>query len=99
MKLKLVLLAALTAFALGAAHAADGDKHYTKEEFKSDAKSAGKGIKDAAVDVGKQVGTGTKKAYRSAKSKVKKDVNERKPGDGAMAKHNESQPTATAGHK
>lgn len=99
MKSKLVLLASLTAFAMGAAHAADADKHYSKEELKSDVKAAGKGIKDAAVGVGTQVGAGTKKAYRSAKSKVKKDVNERKPGDGTLAKHNDSQPTATKGHQ
>ena len=91
-------LAALAAFATTAVNAADADKKYSKEEFKTDAKAAGKGIKDAAVDVGHQVGTGTKKAYHSAKDKIKKDVKDRKPGDGSLAKKNDSQPTATPGH-
>ncbi len=92
-------VAALAAFAATAVIAADGDKNYTKEEFKSDVKSAGKGVKDAAVDVGHQVGTGTKKAYKSAKTKIKKDVKAGKPGDGSIAKKNDAAPTATEGHK
>ena len=92
-------IAVLTVFAATAAYAANADKNYTKEEFKSDVKAAGKGVKDAAVDVGHQVGTGTKKAYRSAKTKIKKDVKDGKPGDGSIAKKNEAAPTATEGHK
>lgn len=92
-------IAALAAFATTAVNAADGDKKYTKEEFKSDVKGAGKGIKDAAVDVGTQVGTGTKKAYRSAKNKINKDVKDGKPGDGSLAKKNDAAPTAVEGHK
>jgi hypothetical protein len=102
MKARIALIsfiAALAAFATGAARAEDKDQKYTKEEFKSDAKAAGKGVKDAAVNVGTQIGTGTKKAYRSAKSKIKKDVKDGKPGDGTIAKKNEAAPTATEGHK
>ena len=62
-------------------------------------KAAGKGIKDAAVDVGHQVGTGTKKAYHSTKAKIKKDVKDGKPGDGSIAKKNDAAPTAIKGHK
>ena len=51
------------------------------------------------MTVGRQVGTGTKKAYRSAKTKIKKDVKDGKPGDGSIAKKNEAAPTATEGHK
>src|SRR5260221_9901649 len=91
-------LAALVAFATTAVNAADADKKYTKEELKSDVKGAGKGVKDAAVDVGHQVGAGTKKAYKADKAKIKKDVKDRKPGDGSLAKKNDSQPTATPGH-
>jgi Ni/Co efflux regulator RcnB len=101
MKSKIALiatLAALAAFATTAASAADADKKYTKEEFKSDVKGAGKGMKDAAVDVGHQVGSGTKKAYKADKAKIKKDVKDRKPGDGSLAKKNDSQPVATPGH-
>jgi len=101
MKSKLALigaLAAATVIAATAVNAADADKKYTKEEFKSDAKGAGKGMKDAAIDVGHQVGGGTKKAFRADKAKIKKDVKDRKPGDGSLAKKNDSQPVATPGH-
>ena len=94
----LASVAALIVFAATAAHAADADKKPTKEEFKADAKSAGKGIKNAAKDVGHQVGTGTKKAYRADKAKVKKDVKDGRPGDGSLAKKNDSLPVATPGH-
>jgi hypothetical protein len=102
LKSKLVLIsaiAALAAFATTAVNAADADKKYTKEEFKTDVKAAGIGVKDAAVDVGHQVGTGTKKAYRSAKTKIKKDIKDGKPGDGSIAKQNDAAPTAIQGHK
>ena len=94
----LIAFCATAAFATPAVHAADADQKYTKEEFKSDVKSAGKGMKDAAVGVGHQVGDGTKKAYRADKAKFKKDIKDRKPGDGSLAKKNDSQPVATPGH-
>ena len=102
MKSKVALISiivALAAFATTAVNAADGNKKYTKEEFKTDAKAAGTGVKDAAVDVGHQVGTGTKKAYRSTKAKIKKDVKDGKPGDGSLAKKNNSLPAVTEGRK
>jgi len=92
-------IAAMAALAMTAVHAADTDKNYTKEKFKSDVKAAGKGVKDAAVDVGHQVATGTKKTYNSVKTKIKKDVKDGKPGDGSSAKKNESTPAATEGRK
>ena len=97
-RIMLSTLAIATACAIPLAHAADGDQKYTKEEFKSDAKAAGKGMKDAAVGAGHQVKEGTKKAYRADKAKVKKDVKDRRPGDGTIAKKNDSQPVATPGH-
>ena len=95
----IAIFAALAAFATTAVNAADTEKKYTKEEFKSDVKGAGKGIKDAAVDVGHQVGSGTKKAYRADKAKIKKDVKDGKTGDGSLAKKNESIPAVTEGRK
>ncbi|MEO8156334.1 MAG: hypothetical protein ABI648_00960 [Betaproteobacteria bacterium] len=92
-------IVAMSALAMTAVHAADTDKKYTKEEFKSDVKAAGKGLKDAAVDVGHQVGAGTKKAYKADKTKVKKDVKDGKPGDGSLAKKNEGTPAVTEGRK
>jgi outer membrane lipoprotein-sorting protein len=86
-----------SAFIFAAAQAADTDK-YTKEEFKADVKSAAKEAKDAAVDVGHQVATGSKKAYNSAKTKIKQDTKSGKPGDGSLAKKNDKQPVATPGH-
>ena len=92
-------IAALAAFATTAVNAADGDQKTTQEKVKSDAKAAGKGVKDAAVDVGHQVGTGTKKTYHSIKNKIKKDIKDGRPGDGSIAKKNDAAPTATEGHK
>ena len=92
-------ISVLAAFATTAVNAADADKKYTKEEFKTDVKGAGTGVKDAAVDVGHQVGTGTKKAYRGTKAKIKKDIKDGKPGDGSLAKQNDAAPTATEGRK
>ena len=95
----IAVFAALAAFATTTAvNAADTEKKYTKEEFKSDIKGAGKGIKDTAVDVGHQIGSATKKAYRADKAKIKKDVKDGKPGDGSLAKKNDSLPVATPGH-
>ena len=56
-------------------------------------------MKDSAVDVGHQVGGGTKKAYQADKAKVKKDVKDGKPGDGSLAKKNDSLPAVTEGRK
>lgn len=69
------------------------------ERAKSDAKGVGHGAKDAAVDVGKQIGQGSKKAYKSAKGKIKSDVKAGKPGDGSLAAKNEKMDTAKEGHK
>lgn len=104
MKFKLALIgtiAALAMFASGTASAADKEKDQksTGANFTSDVKAAAKGIKDAAVTVGTQIGTGTKNAYQSAKSKIKKDAKDGKPGDGSIAKKNDAAPTATEGHK
>ena len=47
MRLKSALICAMATLAVlcaGAAHPADKDQKYTKEAFKSDVKSAGKGI-------------------------------------------------------
>ncbi len=51
------------------------------------------------MDVGHQVGTGTKKAYHSTRTKIKKDVKDGKPGDGSITKKNDAAPTAIEGHK
>ena len=102
MKYRVVLIgaiAALVSFASTAVTAADADKIDTKEKLKRDVKAAGKGVKDAAAEVGHQIATGTKKAYKNTKTKIKKDVNDGKPGDGSIAKKNEASPTATEGHK
>ncbi len=92
-------LAAAITLATTMGGAAEADTKYTGEEFKSDVKAAGKGIKDAAVEVGHQVATGTKKAYRSAKGKIKKDVKDGKPGDGSLARKNDSLPAVSEGRK
>ena len=69
----------------------------TGASVKSDAKAMAHQAKDAAVDVGTQIGQGSKKAYRSTKNKIKGDVNAGKPGTGANAARNEAQQTAKKG--
>jgi len=78
-----------------AAGAAEG----TGERIKSDAKAMAHSAKEAAVDVGKQVGGGTKKAYRSAKKKVKSDVQSGTGGDGRAAARNARQMNAKQGRE
>jgi len=92
-------IVALAAFSTAAASAADKDQKYTMEKFKSDVKAAGKGIKDAAVEVGHQISSGTRKAYHSVRARFKKDVTHGKPGDGSIAKQNDAASTATKGRK
>jgi hypothetical protein len=92
-----VAIAFLTLLCLagGGAQAAES----TGERVKSDAKAMAHDAKDAAVDVGRQIGQGSKKAYKSAKQKVKGDVNSGKPGTGANATRNEAQKTAKEGRE
>ncbi len=91
-----VLIAAIAVFlSIGSACAAEG----TGERIKSDAKAAAHGAKDAAVDVGKQIGHGSKKAYKSTKSKIKKDVDSGAPGDGSLAAKNEKLKNAKDGRE
>ena len=71
----------------------------TGQKIKSDAKSMARSAKDAAVDVGKQIGHGSKKAYKSTKSKIKKDVNSGTPGDGSLAATNETLKNAKDGRE
>lgn len=71
----------------------------TSERVKSDTKAMARGVKGAAVDVGKQVGAGSKKAYRSTKSKISNDVHAGRPGDGRHAARNERQKNARDGRE
>lgn len=79
----------ITAIALCMAAAGTAAAGDTGDRVKSDAKAMGKDVKGAAVSVGKQVGQGSKKAYRSTKNKIKGDVNAGHPGDGSNAARNE----------
>jgi hypothetical protein len=65
----------------------------------ADAKAMAHEAKDAAVDVGKQIGQGTKKAYKSTKSKIKGDVDAGKPGDGNLAAKNKKMNTSKDGRE
>ena len=71
----------------------------TGAKVKADAKAMAHQAKDAAVDVGKQIGQGSKKAYKSTKNKIKNDVNAGKPGDGSLAAKNEKMDTAKEGRE
>ena len=91
------LLSATVALCLSIAGAQAAES--TGERVKSDAKAMAHSAKDAAVDVGKQISEGTKKAYKSSKNKIKSDVKSGKPGDGSLAAKNEKMDTAKQGHK
>jgi len=71
----------------------------TGAKVKADAKSMSHQAKDAAVDVGKQIGQGSKKAYKSATNKIRDDINSGKPGDGRFAAQNEKMNTAKDGRQ
>lgn len=71
----------------------------TGERVKTDAKAMAHGVKDAAVDVGKQIGAGSKKAYKGAKAKIKSDVQAGRPGSGSHAARNERQKNAKDGRE
>jgi hypothetical protein len=92
---KAIIVPFVALLSMGAAQAAEG----TGERVKSDAKAMAHDVKDAAADVGKQIGDGSKKAYRSAKKKIKGDVHAGRPGSGANAAHNEAQKTAKNGRE
>ena len=93
MKFRIALIGTVATLVALAAGAADTDRQYTGEQFKSDAKAAGKGIRDAAVNAGRQIGSGSKKAYQSASEKINQDLRDGKPGDGSLAKKNTATPT------
>jgi hypothetical protein len=95
----MLVFAAAAASTVAPGYAEQGNKKVTKEEFKSDVKAVGKGAKDAAVEVGHQIATGTKKAYKSTKDKIKKDARDGKPGDGSIASKNDALPAVTSGRK
>ena len=71
----------------------------TADRVKSDVKGAARGVAKAAKDVGKQIGTGTKKTVNSIKTKVKADFKQGTPGDGSAKRRNEKMDTAKAGRK
>lgn len=89
----------IAAIALCMAATAVAAAESTGERVKSDAKAMGKDAKGAAVSVGKQIGEGSKKAYRSTKNKIKSDVNAGHPGDGSYAARNERAPVSKDGRE
>ncbi len=93
MKVAIAFLAVLCV--AGGAHAAES----TGARVKSDARAMAHDARDAAVDVGKQIGHGSKKAYKSARNKIKGDVHAGKPGSGTNAARNEAQRTAKDGRE
>src|SRR4051794_15376826 len=95
----IVLVAAIAALTTKTGYANEVSKQYSKDRFKSDVKAVGKGAKDAAVDAGHQIATGTKKAYNGTKDKIRKDVKDGKPGDGSLARKNDALPAVTSGRK
>jgi len=78
---------------------ADEKAPSTGDRVKSDAKGFASSVAKATKDVGKQIGTGTKKAVKSIKTKVKNDVKQGTHGDGSAKRQNDKMDTAKAGRK
>ncbi len=79
---------ALSALVTVNASGKDSDRPNAPEKFKSDVKAAGKGIKDAAVNAGRQIGAGSTKAYRDVKNRIKRDLRTGVPADAGGARNN-----------
>lgn len=95
--MKTPLLVLLCCLAFGAY--ADGQAPSTGDRVNSDAKGFAKGVAKATKDVGKQISTGTRKAVKSIKAKVKTDVKPGTPGDNNARRQNQKMDTAKAGRK
>ncbi len=95
--MKTLLLVLMCCLAFGAY--AEEQAPSTGDRVKSDAKGFARGVAKATKDVGKQIGTGTKKTVKSIKTKVKADVKQGTPGDGSAKRQNEKMDTAKAGRK
>jgi hypothetical protein len=78
---------------------ADEQAPSTGDRVKSDAKGFAGSVAKATKNVGKQIGSGTKKAVKSIKTKVKTDVKQGTPGDGSAKRQNEKMDTAKTGRK
>jgi len=95
--MKTPLLVFMCCLAFGAY--ADEQAPSTGDRVKSDAKGFAGSVAKAAKDVGKQIGTGTKKAVKSIKTKLKTDVKQGTRGDGSAKRRNEKMDTAKAARK
>ncbi len=95
--MKTLLLVLMSCLALDAY--ADEQAASTGDRVKSDAKGFARGVAKATKDVGKQIGTGTRKTVKNIKTKVKTDVQQGTPGDGSARRRNEKIDTANPGRK
>jgi len=95
--MKTPLLVLMCCLAFGAY--ADEQAPSTGDRVKSDAKGFAGSVAKATKDVGKQIGTGTKKAVKSIKTKLKTDVNQGTRGEGSAKRRNKKMDTAKAARK
>jgi hypothetical protein len=96
MKTLLLFLMCCLAFAAYA----DEQAPSTGDRLKSDAKGFAASVVKATKDVGKQIGTGTKKAVTGIKTEAKRtDVKQGTRGDSSAKHRNEKMDTAKAGRK
>lgn len=84
---------------LGACLALNGlaEEQSAGEQIKKSAKEFGTGIRDAAVDVGKTIGTGTRKTVKEIGSAFQKD--RKTGGDGSAKRRNDRSPTSKFGRQ
>ena len=95
--MKTLLLVLVCCLGFGAY--ADEQPPSTGDRMKSDAKGFAGSVAKATKDVGKQIGTGTKKAVTSIKTKLKTDVNQGTSGDGSAKRRNEKMDPPKAARK
>jgi hypothetical protein len=71
----------------------------TGDRLKSDAKGFAGSVAKATKDVGRQIGTGTKKAVKSIKTKTKTDINKSSRGNGSAKRQNKKMETEKSGRQ
>ena len=67
------------------------------EQIKKGAKTFGAGMRDAAVDVGKTIGSGTKKTVKEIGNAISKDA--KTGGDGSAKRRNDRSKTSKLGRQ
>lgn len=85
------------AAAAGMAFSGFAEEPSPGEQIKQGAKTFGAGMRDAAVDVGRIIGGGTKKTVKEIGNAISRDA--KTGGDGSAKRRNERSKTSTLGRQ